>query len=394
MLRLLSILAVAGLCAAADASAPLERVTTKAPYPRGLAMVDGDLYVLCRGRVRSAAGGVSAAVDDQAGTIYVVDPDVTEPVVNGATVSARVRDNGRVFARPTSPPFRLWDRTAEPPESDRETDRPYCTLRYDAATESFYVCAFSGIDKTITPTDRVAFSKNHADAILRYDRRTSRWYEVDRVTGPHGRLQGPDNCLALGPWLYAVAKDNSVLVRYDLRELRDDPAAGMPDARIVRRGQPGFMEGHSALAYRDGWLYVGTRTTSVIVRMKLDEHFEPVDPEQVEVVARFDPWDPDTGRSANITDMDFDDAGRLYVVSATPARIHRFTPDPADVYDARGGTREPWLDVDALTRPPSATEPVKSENVMHHDGWLYVTTGNGYHYQDGAHGTVYRARVD
>lgn len=32
----------------------LERVTTIAPFPRGLAMVDGALYVLCRGRVRGA----------------------------------------------------------------------------------------------------------------------------------------------------------------------------------------------------------------------------------------------------------------------------------------------------------------------------------------------------
>ena len=78
-----------------------------APYPRGLAMVDGELYVLCRGRVRGAGGGVSAAVDDQAGTIYVVDPNVTEPLVPGGSVSPRVRSNGRAYARPTSPPQEL-----------------------------------------------------------------------------------------------------------------------------------------------------------------------------------------------------------------------------------------------------------------------------------------------
>ncbi|MCP3904520.1 MAG: hypothetical protein GY715_12905 [Planctomycetes bacterium] len=412
MTRSLAILVVLA-CVAAAPSAPapprLERVTTIAPYPRGLAMVDGELYVLCRGRVRGAAGGVSASVDDEAGTIYVVDPNVTEPVVRGREVSDAVRGNGRVYARPTQPPFRLWDRAADPPESDRETDRPYCTLRYDAATDSFYVCAFSGIDKTVTDTDRVAFAKNRADAILRYDRRTNRWYDVERheiesgarypapavaIDGsPRGWLEGPDNCLAIGSWLYAVAKDNSVLVRYDLRELQADPEAGPPPGEVVLRGQATFMEGHSALAYRDGWLYVGTRTTSVIARMKLDENFDPVDPSTLEVVARFDPWDRVTGRSANLTDMDFDDAGRLYVVSASPARIYRFTPDPQRVFDARAGRADPWLDLDALTRSDDAAEPVKSENVLHHDGWLYVTTGNGYHYQAGAHGTVYRVRV-
>src|SRR5687768_13471986 len=56
----------------------IERVTTKVPFPRGLQLVDGELYVLARGRVRGS-GGVSAEVEDQAGTIYAVDPNVVEP---------------------------------------------------------------------------------------------------------------------------------------------------------------------------------------------------------------------------------------------------------------------------------------------------------------------------
>lgn len=47
----------------------VERVSTKPPFPRGLQLVDGELYVLCRGRVREY-GGVSAEVEDQAGTLY------------------------------------------------------------------------------------------------------------------------------------------------------------------------------------------------------------------------------------------------------------------------------------------------------------------------------------
>ena len=50
------------------------------------------------------------------------------------------------IARPTAPPFVLWDRTATPPESDRATDRPYCGLRYHAASDNLFICGFSGVD--------------------------------------------------------------------------------------------------------------------------------------------------------------------------------------------------------------------------------------------------------
>ena len=104
----------------------VERISTRAPFPRGLQLVDGELYVLCRGRVREY-GGVSAEVEDQAGTLYALDPDVAETYDGGEPGDA-VRENGRIVALPTAPPFRLWDRTASPPTRDRETDRPYCGL--------------------------------------------------------------------------------------------------------------------------------------------------------------------------------------------------------------------------------------------------------------------------
>ncbi|MHC5024083.1 MAG: hypothetical protein ACYTGG_09240 [Planctomycetota bacterium] len=202
-----SLVLLAAAAHAAASSPPVERVSTLVPFPRGLAMVDGDLYVLCRGRVRSA-GGVSAQIEDQAGTIYVVDPDISEPI-GRPRASEAVRTNGTILARPVSPPFRLWDRTADPPQRDRLTDRPYCTLRWHEATQSFYLCAFSGIDKPRTPEDPVAFRKNLTDAVLRYDRRTQEWHEVERHEieagasyphhdpahhpPPHGWLNGPDN---------------------------------------------------------------------------------------------------------------------------------------------------------------------------------------------------------
>ena len=409
LLLLLPVLLAAPPARASDAPRD-ERVTTLAPFPRGLAIVDDELYVLCRGRVRGA-GGVTAAIDDQAGTIYRVDPNRTGPIA-GPPIDA-VATNGTIFARPTSPPFRLWDREADPPWADRWTDRPYCTLRYHAATDSFYICGFSGIDKALTETDRVAFSKNLTDTVLRYDRRTGRWSEVERhdiAAGgtyphhdpranppPHGWLNGPNNCLPLGDRLYAVAKDNSRLVEYDLRAIAASPDALPPASRVVMEAEvqvrglgPQRYAGQSALAYRDGFLYIGYRTSSVILRIPLDDAFAPVEPIQAELVARFDPHDPVTHASANLTDMDFDAQGRLYVISAQPARVFRFRPDPANVFDARQGRRAPWLDLAAETGNASS----KSENVLHHDGWLYITSGDGYDDPGAARGTVYRARID
>jgi hypothetical protein len=385
----------------------VERVTTIAPFPRGLAMVDGKLLALCRGRVRGS-GGVSAAVEDQAGTLYMVDPDVTQPLVE-AEASEAVRTNGRVLAVPTDPPFKLWNRAADPPSSDRETDRPYCALRWHEASRNLFICAFSGIDKARKPGESL-FSKNLTDALLRYDLRTKRWHEVERhdieaggnyphhdprhAPPPHGWLNGPNNCLVVGDSLYAVAKDNSLLVRYDLASLVHNPDAGPSSSHFVFDGNVyvqgrGMMrlQGHSALATHDDRLYIGFRTTSEIVRIRLDAHGLPVQPIIAELVAQFQPYDPATRESANITDMDFDSKGRLYVISAEPARVFRFTPDPGNVFDAVDPGTPAWLDLAALTGNPR----MKSENILVDDrDRLFITSGDGYGYQAGADGTVYR----
>ena len=346
----------------------IERVTTMAPFPRGLDMVDGKLYVLCRGRVRGA-GGVTAQVEDQAGTLYVVDPEVTEPFKKGDP-SEKIMTNGEVFALPTSPPFNLWDRSASPPEKDRETDRPYCTLRYHDATKSFYLCAFSGIDKPKVQ-GQSTFSKNLTDALFRYDIRTSKWYEVERhdltaggsyphndpkySNPPHGWLNGADNCLAVGNYLYAVAKDNSVLIRYDLSELVNDPEAGYPKSEFVLgediyvkgKGMMKFL-GHSALAIHNNFLYIGSRTSSLIIRTKIDEDGMIINPYETELVAKFQPYEPETGATADITDMAVDSKGRIYVISAQPARIFRFLPNPDRVYDANNPDVQAWADLAAF----------------------------------------------
>jgi hypothetical protein len=392
--------------AATLARVDIHRVSTVAPFPRGLAMADGELYVLCRGRVRDA-GGVSADIEDQAGTIYRMNPEITEPTTGD--VGPAVRGNGEVLARPTEPPFRNWDRTATPPESDRLTDRPYCVLRHHAATKSLYFCAFAGIDKANRPGGG-SFSKNLSDGLLRYDLRTKRFYEVERHNieaggsyphhdtshnpPPHGWLNGPDNCLAVGDSLYAVAKDNNVLVRYDLSKLVDDPEAGAPPSelilgdrvRVKGLGEVSLM-GHSALAEHGGYLYIGYRTSSVIVRIPLDAGGLPVRPIEAELIARFRPYDPVDRKSADITDIAFDADGRLYVINAKPARIHRFTPDPRQVYDATAAGVTPWADLAAATGNAS----MKIEALMVDDrGRVFVSSGDGHAFQNGANGTVYR----
>lgn len=403
----LALLAALGGTPATGVDFYVERVSTRPPFPRGLQLVDGKLYVLCRGRVREY-GGVSAEVEDQAGTLYVLDPAVAEPFESGDP-SPAVRDNGEVVALPTAPPFKLWDRTANPPTRDRETDRPYCGLTYHPGTQSFYICAFSGVDKP-EAKGKSTFSKNLTDAILRYDRRTEKWYEVERHDvekgglyphhdpsrgkPPHGWLNGPDNCLAVGDWLYAVSKDNSLLVRYDLRALAKDPEAGAPPSEVVlgtevtvQRGEKLRIEGHSALGHHDGWLYLATRTSSHVLRLELDDAHLPVQPLKAELVALFDPYDPETKKSANLTDMTIEREGNVYMVSAKPSRIYRFLPDPRRVHDARGGKVKPYIDLAALTGNPE----MKSENALvDEQGRVYVTSGDAYAYQGGAGGVVWR----
>jgi hypothetical protein len=308
---------------------------------------------------------------------------------------------------PTEPPFKLFDRSADPPTSDRETDRPYCTLRYDPTTKNFFICAFSGIDKPEGGAS--VFSKNTNDGLHRFDTRTRTWHVVEKHDleaggnyphhdpasrpPPHGRLNGPDNCLVVGRWLYAVAKDNSLLARYDLRDIAADPAALPPasewvmDHNVLIGGRLHQFYGHSMLAERDGWLYVGFRTSSVIVRFRLTPDGDLARPIRGELVARFDPYDPRTRKSANLTDMVFGPDGDLYVISAQPSRLYRFRPDATHVFDGRTGASHPWADLAALTNNPR----MKSENVFVDPvGRVFVTSGDAYAYQAGSGGTVYR----
>ncbi len=359
------------------------------------------------------AGGVSSDVEDLAGTIFKVDQDVQQSAED-PEVSTEVKENGDVFAVPASPPFELWDTSSVPPESDRYTDRPYCVLRWHEASKSFYICAFSGVDMPRTEGKKRSFSKNLTDAILRFDTRTMKWSEVERhdiqaggnyphhdpalYEPPHGWLNGPDNLLPIGNWLYTVAKDNSILVRYDLSVYIDNPEAGYAPSEpllgaLIETRNAGWIElkGHSALAHRGEWLYIASRTSSHIIRMEVDNSGNPAVPPNIELVALFDPYAGYDAPSADITDMDFDSKGRLYIVNAQPSRVHRFFPDSENIYDARNGSEKPWINFAHETRNPR----MKSENILiDSDNVLYITTGDGYDFQYGAAGTVYKVRIE
>ena len=364
----------------ADPAGPrVSTVTSAVPFPRGLAVVDGELHVLARGRVRGQ-GGADATLDDRAGTIFVVDPDA-DPATNV-----------RVVAEP-GPPMRLLRRDAIPATLDAETDRPYCTLRWHEATRSFYICAFSGIDKADVGDGTGDFRKNATDAVLRFDTRTGRWYELDRhepgrpypMEGGRGLLKGPDNLLVVGDTLYVAAKDNHLVAAYDLSPLIDDPEATVGPGRVVLGrdvptvGGPATPAlGPSGLASDGTHLFVAYRTSGEILRLPLDDL-----PAPATVLARFPAWDQATGVSADLTDLSLGPDGHLYAVTAQPAKIHRVPTEPAAELPA---FERPWFDLAAAVGRPR----LKAENLLvDASGRVLVTTGDAYNRSDGLAGTVY-----
>ena len=301
-------------------------------------------------------------------------------------------------------------------------DRPYCTLAWDAASENFFICGYSGVD-----LPGGVFRKNATDSIHRFDRRDGAWHTVElhdaavvpeeeltRVVpnefyphhdptvnaAPHGLLNGPDGATVVGRYLYAVGKDNHTLAQYDLTEIRERPNADAPEGRAVlgdrvdvRFGgelrELQFL-GHSALAARDGWLYVGYRTSSAVVRFPLEADGDLVQPVVGELIAVFEPWDPEVGKSANLMDMAFDPSGDLYVACARGGRVWRVgRPDPERVFDGIDG-EHPWVDLVELTGNPRAGVG----NITFDDaGRLLFCSGN-YDKDSRMAGVIYRATAN
>ena len=401
----------------------LERITTAVPWPRGVEWVDGELVVLARGRHRNA-GGVDASIPDTPGCLYRVDPGIAEPIVPGQRASLAVQSNATTLARAQDSPFHLYDGSVEPIE-DTLMDRPYCTLIYDAPSKNFFICGFSGVD---LPQRR--FRKNASDSIHRFDLRDREWHPVEMHDGrvvpeaelgyvvsnahyphhdpatnapPHGWLNGPDGGCVAGRYLYCVSKDNHRVVQYDLAGIRSDPSAGPPASRPVlgprvRVRHPGGereMEvlGPSAVAVHGGYMYVGYRTSSVVLRFPLGAEGELLVDGGGELIAVFEPWSAETERSANLIDIAFDSQGELYVSCAEEGGIWKVgRPDPArpfygDDASERATSAPLYVDLAAHTG-----EKTGCGNITFDDqDRLYICVGN-YDSDDARiAGAIYRA---
>lgn len=400
----------------------IERVSAGVPWPRGLALVDGELVVLARGRHRRA-GGVDHEIADFTGSLFRVDLAVAEPVVPGVVASAAIAANAEPFAIASGAPFRLPDRSLEPIR-DVLMDRPYCTLLYDDVSRNLFVCGYSGVD---LPGAR--FRKNATDSILRYDLRTREWHPVElhdpsvvpegelgfvvsneyyphhdptENPPPHGWLNGPDGGCVAGSKLYCVSKDNHLVVQYDLAELRGDPGAGFPASRPVLgprvsvRSPSGVAEmellGPSAAAVHGDYLYLGYRTSSVVVRFPLTEAGELAQPPVGELVAVFEPWDPEERRSANVIDIAFDSRGELFVSCSREGRIWRVgRPDPerpfyGDDRSERPTSAPPYADLRELTGVKTTCGNILFDD----EDRLYVCAGNYDTSSDVIAGAIYR----
>jgi len=398
----------------------LERITNRVPWPRGVRSIDGKLYAIGRG-VHRSAGGPNPDIDDMGGTLFVIDPNVSEPVVKGKEPGEAVRLNGDIVAEPTSPPFHVWDGRS-PSTLDTRTDRPYCMLVWDEPSKNFFVCGYSGID---LPKPR-KFRKNATDSIHRYDMRMGRWFAVEahnpnavpagelkktvapsyyphhdtkKNPPPHGLVNGPCGAAIAGHYLYVAGKDNTSLARYDLRAIRKNPLAGPPQGRYVfhRAGWDDnvfvdveghgstYIEGPAALGVHRGYLYVCFRTTSQILRFKLEEDGDIVRPLEAEYIAQFPRYKPGKGGSANIYDITFDKQGRMYVSPGYDGAIYRFKPDPREVYDATKGYKKPFVDLEELVGAK------KTGNIcLDPAGNLYICSGKKELSGTNIRGAIYR----
>lgn len=364
----------------------LERLSAGIPWPRGIALVDDQFVVLARGRHRNY-GGPDQAYEDYAARLYTVDPSIAEVYEPGRAPSEAMLANARVLAEPDPTVVNVFDRSKAPLENVL-MNRPYCTLAYDGPSRNLIFCAYSGVDMTEKPH----FRKNATDALYRYDLRNEHWGIVElhaaaavpeselgawisneyyphhdplENSPPHGLLNGPNGCTVAGKWLYAVGKDNHTLARYDLSEIRRDPHAPAPasevvlgeEARVRIEGELRTIpiQGHSAVAARDGWLYVAFRTTNIVLRFPIDAEGNTLQPMVGELIAEFEPFDPVAGRGADLWDLALDAQGRLYVSASREGRVWRIEPDPAHPFDGNDKRAEPktpnrpYLDMPAFT---------------------------------------------
>ncbi len=411
----------------AIAAAPLERVTSAVPWARGMALVDGELVVLSRGRHRGD-GGVAQDLVDHAGTLWRVDASVAEPVVPGAPAGQAVRNNAEVFARPSQPPMYLYDYSTAP-EIDTRMARPFCALAYHAASGNLFVCAYSGLEGDGT------FRKHATDAVYRFNLARRQWFVVEqhdpaivpaeelgpvvsnsyyphhdpaKNPPPHGWPNGPNGCTPAGRYLYVPAKDNHLVVQYDLSEILERDDAPAPASRPVLGPRtllryPGGereMEvlGASSVAVHGGYLYVGYRTSSVVVRFALDSTGDLVRRADGriagELIAVFEPWDAATQRSGNLYDLGFSEAGDLFVSMGTEGRVWRFTPNPeAPFYgndqSGRPTSAPPFVDLSQALGKKAGCNNIMVDGTA----YLYISSRSNDTGTGRLRGTIYRVAL-
>jgi hypothetical protein len=406
----------------------LERVTTAIPWGRGMATVDGHLFVLSRGRHRSE-GGVDQSVVDRAGTLWRVDTSKIERVIPGEWAGQAVRNNVSVLAEPTSPPFYLYT-YEDAAENDILMGRPYCSLAFDEASRNLFICAYSGAELS------AGFRKHGTDAIYRYDLRDSNWHVVEqhdpnvvpreelkavipnnyyphhnpkKNDPPHGWLNGPDGCAVVGDFLYATAKDNHMVVQYDLDGIRRHPDAGPPESRpviqetMIIRYPDGEKEmeilGPSSVAVHDDYLYLGFRTSSIVVRVPLDDDGDIVRTRNGKVrgdlIAVFEPWDAEKKRSGNLYDIAMSPDGDLFVSMGQEGKVWRITPDPARPFYGHDQTERPTTTPPFLNMTELVGRKTGCNNVfVDESGYLYVSSRSNDTGEGVIHGTIYRAKLN
>ncbi|MBZ0253307.1 MAG: hypothetical protein K8I02_08215, partial [Candidatus Methylomirabilis sp.] len=66
-----------------------------------------------------------------------------------------------------------------------------------------------------------------------------------------------------------------------------------------------------------------------------------------EIVARFDPWDPEKKKSADLQDIAFNSRGQLFVSTSQQGRVWRInSPSPAAIFDGTSSTtNKPYVDL-------------------------------------------------
>jgi hypothetical protein len=121
------------------------------------------------------------------------------------------------------------------------------------------------------------------------------------------------------------------------------------------------MHGHRAVTAHGDYLYLASRTSSLVVRFPIGPEGDLVRPIVGELIAEFEPYSKETKRSADLWEMVASADGELFITTSRDGLLWRFRPDPAVPFDgdnrrADGPTaNRPWIDAKQMTGNKRAT---------------------------------------